>query len=59
MSFTKGCLQNNDVWRFFYCILFYSLILSFFEDQFSRGAIYYSFGFTVVISNRLAKRNGK
>lgn len=54
LSFTKGCLRNNDMWRFFYCILFYSLMLSFFEDQFSRGVIYYFFGFIVVISNRLA-----
>lgn len=54
MAFTKGCLQNNNTWRFFYGILFYSIIFSFFDDQFARGAIYYSIGFTAIIFNRLA-----
>lgn len=56
MSFTKGCLQKSDVWRFLYGILFYSLILSFFEDQFLRGAIYYFFGLAVFISTKIIKR---
>lgn len=53
MSFAKGCLQDNNTWRFLYCILFYSLTFSFFEDQFARGIIYYIFGFAVVASNRI------
>lgn len=53
MSFAKGCLQDNNTWRFLYCILFYSLTFSFFEDQFARGIIYYIFGFAAVASNRI------
>ncbi len=54
--FTKGCIQNDDIWRFFYGIFFYTIILSFFEDQFSRGVIYYVFGLAVFLSNKLIKR---
>ena len=56
MFFTRGCLHDNCIWRFFYCIFFYSLVFSFFEEQFSRGAIYYFFGGVAVFSNRLIRR---
>lgn len=55
MGFARGYLHNNGSWRFFYCILFYSLVFSFFEDQFSRGAIYYFFGAIAVFSNRIIR----
>jgi oligosaccharide repeat unit polymerase len=56
LFFIKGCLQNNDTWRFFYCIFFYTIMLSFFEDQFSRGIIYYIFGLAAFFSNVLIKK---
>jgi oligosaccharide repeat unit polymerase len=53
MAFAKGCSQDNNTWRFLYCIIFYSLAFSFFEDQFARGIIYYIFGLAAFASNRI------
>lgn len=56
ITYLKGCVANLDNWRFAYCMLYFSLCLSFFEDQFSRGFIYYVFGLTVFLANLVCVR---
>ena len=48
-AFVQGFLRNSVSWRFIYGILFYSILMSFFEDQFLKGFIYYFFAALVLV----------
>ena len=48
-TYLRGFFSNRVAWRFIYCIFFFSIFMSFFEDQFARGFIYYFFA-TVVLA---------
>jgi len=48
LAYLRGFFYGSVSWRFMYGIFFYSIFMSFFEDQFARGFIYYFFAMSVL-----------
>ena len=55
-AYLRGFISGDSGWRFIYCIFFFSIFMSFFEDQIGRGALYYAIAIFVLIAARLLDR---
>ncbi|WP_211472313.1 O-antigen polymerase [Collimonas humicola] len=58
-AYLRGFHFNSKRWRFIYCLCFYSIFMSFFEDQFVKGFMYYFFAIVVLVFARGIEIIGK